>query len=191
MIIGILALQGNFKKHFDSFYKLNVKSIYVRTLEDLMKSDALVIPGGESTTITKLLKKNSLIKPLAEYSKIKNIFGTCAGSILMCNDINDKTIENIGCINVKIKRNAWGSQIHSFNNNIIIKNGSENYNYPGIFIRAPKIISYDNTCQLLGSIDNDKTPVLLRNKLHLIGTFHPELTDDLSIHKYFIKMIHE
>lgn len=191
MIIGILALQGNFKKHFDSFYKLNVNTIYVKTVEDLMKSDALVIPGGESTTITKLLKKNLLINPLRDYSKIKNIFGTCAGSILMSSNTNDKTIESINCINVEIKRNAWGSQIHSFNNNVIVKKGSEMYNYPGIFIRAPKIISYDSSCQLLGFIDNEKIPVLLRNKLHLIGTFHPELTDDLSIHKYFIKMIHE
>ena len=120
MIIGILALQGNFKKHFDSFYKLNVNTIYVKTVEDLMKSDALVIPGGESTTITKLLKKNLLINPLRDYSKIKNIFGTCAGSILMSSNTNDKTIESINCINVEIKRNAWGSQIHSFNNNVIV-----------------------------------------------------------------------
>ena len=94
-------------------------------------------------------------------------------------------------MNVTIKRNAWGSQVHSFNHNVVYENDNQIFNYPGVFIRAPKITSYDSDCKLLGSIDAKKTPVLLRNKLHLIATFHPELTNDLSIHEYFLKMIYE
>ena len=144
MIIGILALQGNFKKHLESFSKLNISTISVRSSNDLMNCDALVIPGGESTTISILLKKNSLIEPLVKFSKTKNIFGTCAGSILMSRKTNDKTIFNISCMNVTIKRNAWGSQVHSFNHNVTYENDNQIFNHPGVFLRSPKIISYDS-----------------------------------------------
>ena len=199
MKVGILAIQGNFYKHKIVFSQLDVETVFVKNADDLSNCDGLVIPGGESTTMTKVIKRNFLSEALISFSKDHNIFGTCAGSIIMSknkvdSEIDDKKIFSIGCMSVDIKRNAWGSQINSFHKNIRLDKifnkyyhqKQSNLYFSGIFIRAPKIISYQNDCKVLGLIDD--IPVLVRNKLHLMSTFHPELTNDYRFHLYFTNL---
>ena len=197
MNIGILSLQGDFCKHASMLDVLNVKNFYVRSKSDLLKCDGLIIPGGESTTITKLIYKYSLDKILKDFSKTNSIFGTCAGAIIMSKNCFDSNVFNIGCIDANILRNAWGSQIHSFVDDIEF-NLESNYedlgkinkkvNVKGFFIRAPKIERYKNSF-VIGICK--KEAVIVRNKKHLMSTFHPELTLDTTIHEYFIKMVNE
>ena len=114
MKIGILAIQGDFELHKIALDKLSIESLYVRNVSDLLNSDALILPGGESTTISLLLNKYNLFESIKDFSKNNSIFGTCAGAILMSSDSNDSRVKNFGLLDVCSNRNAWGSQIDSF-----------------------------------------------------------------------------
>lgn len=186
MLVGILALQGNFNKHANILNLLEIENIYVNSKDDLFRCDALIMPGGESTTISKLIYRYSLESALRDFSVKNNIFGTCAGAIIMSKNSNDSRVFNLGCMNVDVERNAWGTQINSFIDNIYFL--PIDSNIPGVFIRAPKITSYDDS-ECIGTYKQE--PVIIRNAKHLISTCHPELTDNLAVHKYFINMINE
>ena len=186
MLVGVLALQGDFSKHANILNLMNVENIYVNSKTELFKCDALIIPGGESTTMSKLINKCSLEFALKDFSLKNNIFGTCAGGIIMSKNSFDERVYNINCIDVEVERNAWGTQINSFIDDVYFSPSKRKIS--GIFIRAPKIGNY-NQCQLIGSCNQE--PVIIRNSMHLISTFHPELTKDLTLHKYFIDMINE
>ena len=192
MKIGILAIQGDFHLHEKSLNKLNIDSLYIKNSKDLIKCDALIIPGGESTTMSLLIDKYSLFEDILNFSTNKSLFGTCAGSILMSKESNDIKIRNFNCINLSTKRNAWGSQINSFNDDIVFDD-SFNINkyddYYATFIRAPQYYNINDDCTILARYK--KEPVLIRNRNHLVSSFHPEISDDLIIYKYFIKMINE
>ena len=192
MKIGILAIQGDFYLHKESFNKLNIDTTYVKNSNHLSKCDALIIPGGESTTMSLLFDKYSLFSDIKQFSQTKSLFGTCAGSILMSSKTNDKRIKNLKCLNLTTERNAWGRQIHSFSDEIIFNNFFKiNFKkkYSATFIRAPKFLNIGDDCKILATYK--KEPVLIRNKKHLISSFHPELNDDLIIFKYFVEMINE
>lgn len=188
MKIGILALQGDFYLHKIALQELNVESIYVKTLDDLFLCDSLIIPGGESTTISILLEKFSLTKPILDFSRNHTIFGTCAGSIIMSKNTNDKKIINLGLIDVDTSRNSWGSQIDSFSDYINIYNFNVD-KCNATFIRAPKFINISDDCTILGKYNDE--PVLIRNNKHLVSSFHPEIEPNLDIYKYYLNMINE
>ena len=192
MNIGVLALQGAFQKHIDVLKKLNISTTNVRYAADFKKIDALIIPGGESTTLSKLIVNQKLLNPMTDFIKNKPVFGTCAGLILLSSKIenNNDNVISFKALDLKIKRNGWGRQVHSFESSIDIKlNQNNEFSYSAIFIRAPKIIACNGSTEILSSISD--SPVMVRNKNILATTFHPELTTDIKIHKYFLDIIKE
>ena len=183
MLIGILALQGDFFLHSKILKSMSINTTFVKTPIELDLCDALIIPGGESSVISKLIKKNYLYDKIINFSKSKSIFGTCAGMIMMAKNCNDKKIDTLNILDIWVDRNAWGRQIKSFNSELIIKDTSFN----AIFIRAPKVTMIGNSIQVLGKIDNE--PVLISNGRHLAASFHPELTNDTTVHRMFIEKL--
>jgi pyridoxal 5'-phosphate synthase pdxT subunit len=183
--IGILALQGDYAKHAEVVRKLKYNLIFVRDASGLNKCDALIIPGGESTTFLNLIEKLALRKPLLDFGQKKAIMGTCAGLIILASKTDSLEFEPLKLIDIEIHRNAYGRQINSFIDEIDLKINGAPAKFEGVFIRAPKIISINDRVQPLAYYGDDI--VMAANKNVLVATFHPELTDDFSIHKYFIE----
>jgi pyridoxal 5'-phosphate synthase pdxT subunit len=184
--IGVLAIQGGFSKHKNSLRKLDINPLEVKYENQLHDCDGLIIPGGESTTISKLLIKYNLINPIKEFSKRKPIFGTCAGLILMSRNSNDSRVKNLNILDVEIERNGWGRQISSFSQMIKVKQNCDD-EIKAIFIRAPKIKNIGSEVEVLSEIKGE--PILIKQGIHFGATFHPELTEDTTIHKLFIESI--
>ena len=136
--LGILSLQGDYYLHRKILNTLNVNTLYVNSAATLHKADGLIIPGGESTVMSKLLVDSGLDKEIKKYSKSKNIFGTCAGSIIMSSKCDDIKVKELNIIEIEALRNAWGRQIHSFTDKIQLSFNS-NIDYISTFIRAPKV----------------------------------------------------
>jgi 5'-phosphate synthase pdxT subunit len=172
--IGVLALQGGFDAHLKMLDKLGVPSCHVRYPQQLKSCCGLIIPGGESTTIALQAGRMGLIEPVVEFSKTKPIFGTCAGLIWMT---------YLGLFSITIKRNAYGSQIDSFIEPITF----ENKPIPAVFIRAPKIEHVYEGVDIKAYHRED--PVLISQGLHLGASFHPELTQDSTVHQYFFDRV--
>jgi 5'-phosphate synthase pdxT subunit len=187
--VGVLSLQGAFREHVSILKECGVSAVEVRFPEQLDSIDGLIIPGGESTTINKLLKKYEFKESLDKfYRESKPIFGTCAGLILLAKNVQGEG-EGLGYIDIKVQRNAYGRQIDSFEEMLDIsfdQNGSGK-KFKSIFIRAPKILSVGRKVEVLAKLKDEI--VLVRDNNVMVCAFHPELTDDLRIHKYFIKMI--
>ena len=183
-VVGILALQGAFSKHKEKCDWLNVDSVYVRSSDELKECTHLIIPGGESTTMTKLIDLHGLRDNLIEFGKSKYIWGTCAGMILLAKRVDDERVDNLGLIDIHVDRNAYGRQVDSFVSEEIFPEIDEKEKIKLLFIRAPKIADYGDTVQPLGFVNG--TPVLARNENIMVSSFHPELTADLRIHTYFI-----
>jgi 5'-phosphate synthase pdxT subunit len=179
MKIGVLALQGDFLKHEQVLSNLGLHSTRVRYESDLSSIDGLIIPGGESTTMTKLLERKNLFYSLKEFSKTHPIMGTCAGLILMSQSCGDHRIKSLGILDIEVKRNAFGRQIHSFTHQIEL--AALNRTIYGTFIRAPKITYLGLKVEVIATFK--KEPVAIRNGIHLGLTFHPELNDEPFFHK--------
>ena len=178
MKIGVLALQGDFSKHFQIIEQINAEPVSIRYPKDLGSVKGLVIPGGESTTMTKLMHRMGFHKALLKFAERYPILGTCAGLIMMSQEVTDSKIDPLGILNIKIERNGYGRQVHSNSHNIKFKLKGENYSVPATFIRAPRIISTDETVSIIARDNN--TPVVVKNGKHWGISFHPEL-DDISI----------
>ena len=193
MKIGILALQGAFIEHAKLLSKIGVESIEVRLPEHLSQIDALILPGGESTTIGKLMIDFELFKPIQKFGEFKPIWGTCAGAILLAKK-TDKEQPLLGLMDISIKRNAFGRQIDSFETQInmpIFNNQSSHANpFNAVFIRAPLIEEAGPYIKIL-SILKDGQIVAAQQKHLLATSFHPELTNDPRFHEYFISMINK
>ena len=177
-MIGILALQGSFHEHAKMVEDLGYSTILVRSLADVEGISALIIPGGESTTLMKLLKKTGLdewLKVRAE--KGLPIFGTCAGAIVL---------SRLGILDAELERNAYGRQLDSFEKDLDVNRFSDRVRFKSIFIRAPKIVKIGHGVEML--VENEQTPVLIKQKNIIAGTFHPELTSDSRIHRYFLSL---
>ncbi|MFH1642922.1 MAG: pyridoxal 5'-phosphate synthase glutaminase subunit PdxT [Nanoarchaeota archaeon] len=186
MRVGVLALQGSVVEHKNMLARCEVEPIEVRVPEDIDNIYGLIIPGGESTTISKLIKETGLDREiLRKYELGMPIYGTCAGAILLAKNIIGDRLPRLGLMDISIKRNDYGRQIDSFETDLEITDFKEPFH--GIFIRAPVIDTVHNGAQLLSS--HEGKPVLIRQGNLLISTFHPELTDDPRIHQYFVKMI--
>ena len=187
MLIGILAFQGDYFLHQKILNKLKVNNKLVKNKKNLLDTNALIIPGGESTVISKFINSN-MYSELIEYSKKHSIYGTCAGAILMSSKVDDVRIRPLNIVNVESIRNSWGRQIDSFSSNIKLQFSKKKYK--ASFIRAPKFRLLSEKIIVLSRLNN-RDPILLRNKYHLISSFHPELGEDTRIHKYFLNMVND
>lgn len=188
MKIAVLAVQGAFIEHINMLKKLNVDSFEIRQEKDLEQDfDGIILPGGESTVMGKLLKELNLYDTLLE--KIKAgmpVMGTCAGLILLAEKLSNDDKAYFKTLPVTVKRNAYGRQLGSFQTVASVKGVGE---IPLTFIRAPYIESVKEGVDVIATVDNNIVGVRYENQLGI--SFHPELTEDLSIHKYFVKMIEE
>jgi 5'-phosphate synthase pdxT subunit len=184
--IGILAIQGDFERHARIIHSMGHQSLEVRTLDELKKTEALIIPGGESTTFIRLFHEFNLCSGIKEYARQHPIMGTCAGLIVLCSETDLLPFEPLGLIDVKVERNAYGRQRESFIDHIqMFLNGSKAESFEGVFIRAPKISKIGSTVKVLARHKDDI--VMVANSNILAATFHPELTGNPKIHQYFIE----
>ena len=185
MQVGVLALQGAFAAHSDCLTSIGVQSIEVRNPEQLSSVDALLMPGGESSTMSQLLESSGLFDPIA--TRIADgmpVFGTCAGMILLASEILDGRSDqrSFSAIDISVRRNAFGRQVDSFEATINSSVGD----FHGVFIRAPRIERVGDQVEVLGSINDE--PVLVRQGNVLAASFHPELSNDARIHEYFVSI---
>ncbi len=184
--IGVLAMQGAYLKHLEMIHYLGAEAVEVREARQLETVDAMIIPGGESTVIAKLLIKNGIIDPLND--RIRSgmpVFGTCAGMILLAKQIEGNNQPGIKLMDITVKRNAYGRQIDSFEATFPVKGLDSPFT--GIFIRAPKVVSCENGVEVLA--EHNGIPVFLRQNNILASSFHPELTNNPGIHRLFLSMI--
>lgn len=189
MKIGVLAFQGGVIEHIQHIKALNHDAIEVKKVSEIEDLDGLIIPGGESTTIGKLLKDTKLLEPLKEkISKGMPVFGTCAGMILLAKNIENYEKGYLEAIDITVRRNAYGSQIDSFETEEVINEVSEN-KIPLVFIRAPFITALGNGVKSIFELAGNV--VAARSENILVTSFHPELTDNLEFHKYFLEMCEE
>jgi len=186
MTIGVLALQGGFQRHIAMLHQLGVEAMDVRYANQLSDCDALILPGGESTTMTHLLLSEHLWQPINEFARQHPVFGTCAGAILLSKDAHDTRVEPFGLLDAEADRNAYGRQVDSFTTTLDLSSIGES-EYTAVFIRAPQLIITSNEVEVLG-IENGR-PVLIRQGNVLAATFHPELTANPAIHRYFVESV--
>lgn len=181
--IGVLALQGDFEAHRKALERAGAEAVEVRTAADLDAIDGLIIPGGESTTMLKLLDGEQLFDILHEFGSRKPIFGTCAGAILLASEVVNPPQRSLGLIDATVERNGYGRQIDSRIANIEI----EGRPAEAVFIRAPVIRRLGPHAKVLASYLD--APVLVEEGKHLAATFHPELTPDGRIHRHFVDKV--
>tara|TARA_Y100001970_G_scaffold210527_1_gene256835 strand:+ start:5281 stop:5874 length:594 start_codon:yes stop_codon:yes gene_type:complete len=185
-IIGVLSLQGDFQEHIEILTKLQIQIIKVTSVEDLEKINGLIIPGGESTTIIKLLKTNNLFKKLKKKIQLGlPTWGTCAGAIVLAKRVSGLKLETLSILEIDVIRNAYGRQKESFSAEVSIPKINTR-KFPGIFIRAPKINKISSKISPIAKLENGEI-VGIEEKNVIVTTFHPELTHDDSLHKYFLK----
>ena len=186
--IGVLALQGAFVEHITSLKKLKVEALAIRSAQDLMSLDGLIIPGGESTTIGRLMVHYGFVEALRELSQNGfPIFGTCAGMILLAKSVLALDVETIGAMDIKVRRNVFGRQVDSFEASLSVSALGE-APFPAVFIRAPIIVQAEAGVEILARLP-DGTPVAARQRNLLVSAFHPELTSDLRFHAYFVDIV--
>jgi len=189
MRIGVLASQGAFAEHIAILHQLDVDSVPVRLPHQLAALDGLIIPGGESTAISRLMRDYNLLTEIRSLAREGlPILGTCAGMILLGTDSQpDGKWETLGVMDIKVRRNAFGRQKDSFETELIIPILGE-APFPGVFIRAPVIEQVSNGVEILARLAGGTSVAARQGKL-LACAFHPELTDDLRFHKYFLDII--
>jgi len=185
--IGVLALQGAVAEHIEMLSALGTEAIPVRLSSELDGLDALIIPGGESTTIGKLLSDYGLIEPIRKLaSQGFPIFGTCAGLVLLARKVPNLQVETISAMDIEVERNAFGRQVDSFETDLQIPALGDG-NFHGVFIRAPIIEKAERGVEILCKLNGN--PVAVRQGKLLACAFHPELTDDSRFHKYFLDLV--
>ena len=190
MRIGVLAMQGAFAEHIAMLRKLKVEALPVRLPSELEGMDGLVIPGGESTSISNLITTYKLASEVRRLTKEGlPVFGTCAGMILLAREISDSDVEPLGLMDITVRRNAFGRQKDSFEEELAIPVLGEKP-FLGIFIRAPLIEQVNGKTEVLTRL-GDGTIVAARQGKLLAAAFHPELTDDLRFHQYFLDIAAE
>lgn len=187
MLIGVLAIQGGFARHGDMLRKLHADVRWIRTAAGLDGCRGLILPGGESTTMTLLLRKYGLMEPLRAFAASHAVMGTCAGAIMLSKNAGDPRVEPLGVMDISVDRNAYGTQVESFVTWIDTPFTSDLKPLKSIFIRAPRIRAESPDVQILAH--HDTQPVIVRQKRWLALSFHPELTEDTRIHRYFIEQL--
>jgi pyridoxal 5'-phosphate synthase pdxT subunit len=183
--IGVLALQGDFEAHRRALARAGAEPVEVRSAKDLDQIAGLVIPGGESTTMWKLLEEEKLLEPLREFGRHRPIFGTCAGAILLASDVSNPPQASLGLMDIGVERNAYGRQLES--RIARLKPEGLEGDLEAVFIRAPIIRRVGGDAKVLATYQGN--PVLVEQGRHLVATFHPELTDDPRIHLMFLSKV--
>ena len=184
--VGVLALQGAFAAHAECLQSIGVATCEVRTPEQLAHVDALLMPGGESSTMSQLLQSSGLFDAIAaRIAEGMPTFGTCAGMILLAEEILDGRADqrSFGAIDISVRRNAFGRQVDSFEASIVTEVGE----FHGVFIRAPRIERVGPNVQVIGTLGDE--PVLVRQGNVLAASFHPELSGDARLHDYFVTTV--
>jgi pyridoxal 5'-phosphate synthase pdxT subunit len=189
--VGVLSLQGDFAAHGAALERAGAEPVYVRERAQLAQLDGLIIPGGESTTMLKLLRYEGLFDDLVEFGRRKPMFGTCAGAILMAREVSHPSQESLGLMDIAVERNAYGRQIDSRVVEIDTDQNFQQRTGPGkleaVFIRAPIIRRVNGSVKVLVRYEGD--PVLIEQGPHLAATFHPELTSDPRVHALFLEKL--
>lgn len=189
MRIGVLDIQGSVEEHIAHLEKLpGVTPVRAKTEEELLSLDGLIIPGGESTAIAKMLKTFGILEPLKK--RIRDglpVYGTCAGMILLAREIEGED-SHLGIMDIRVRRNAYGSQMDSFVAEMPLPTISERP-LPLVFIRAPYIVEHGEAVEVLSQVD--RKIVAARQGNMLVSSFHPELTDSTDIHRYFCHMVRD
>ncbi len=189
--VGVLSLQGDFAAHGAALERAGAVPVYVRESSQLREIDGLILPGGESSTMLKLLRSENLFDDLAEFGRRKPMFGTCAGAILMARDVTHPAQESLGLMDIAVERNGYGRQVDSRVVELEPAPEFEKRTAPGkleaVFIRAPIIRHAGNGIRVLAEYAGD--PVLIEQGRHLVATFHPELTGDARVHRLFLEKL--
>ncbi len=187
--VGVLALQGDVREHLRALRATGATAATVRTAADLATVDGLVIPGGESTTISRLAVLDGLLEPLRA-ARVAGLpmFGTCAGMIMLADRVEDARADQefVGGIDMTVRRNAFGRQVDSFETDVDIAGAPA---FPAVFIRAPWVEAVGADVEVLGRTGDAGTIVAVRQGRSLATAFHPELTDDPRIHEMFVEMV--
>ncbi|MCS5682408.1 MAG: pyridoxal 5'-phosphate synthase glutaminase subunit PdxT [Acidimicrobiales bacterium] len=193
LLVGVLALQGASGEHADALRKLGVQAREVRMPEDLAAIDAIILPGGESTTISMLLESSGTFQPLAELLSMGlPAFGTCAGMIMLSTEVLDGRTDqrSFDRIDISVRRNAFGRQVASFEKEVDVVGLKDPF--PAVFIRSPAVAKVGSNVEVLATVELDKgreIPVLCRENNVLVSSFHPELTNDLRLHQMFLSEV--
>ena len=186
MKIGVLALQGAVQEHARTVEAVGAEAILVKRVEQLAELDGLILPGGESTAMRRLIDRYDFLEPLKAFGAAgKPIFGTCAGMILLAKRINNQETSHLGLMDVTVERNAFGRQVDSFETDLEIKGVAQDF--PAVFIRAPYILEAGSQVEVL-SEDTGRI-VAARDGHYLATAFHPELTADTRLMEYFVEMV--
>jgi 5'-phosphate synthase pdxT subunit len=181
--VGVLALQGDFEAHQKALQRAGAEAVQVRTPDELNQVEGLVIPGGESTAMLRLLHAANLTQPLKEFGQSKPIFGTCAGAILLASEVINPEQESLKLMDIGVQRNGYGRQLDSR----VVRIPTGSGELEAVFIRAPIIRRVGNSATVLASYNGD--PVLVEQGRHMVSTFHPELTQDTRVHEMFLNKI--
>ncbi|MCO7126113.1 pyridoxal 5'-phosphate synthase glutaminase subunit PdxT [Sporolactobacillus shoreicorticis] len=185
--IGVLALQGAVSEHVRSLEASGAQTALVKNTRDLDGLDGLVLPGGESTMMRRIMDRYDLFEAVKDFSEQRPVFGTCAGLILMAKQIEGRRGPHLALLDIDVKRNAFGRQVDSFEADLEIKGISEAYT--GVFIRAPYIKSAAENVDVLATYEGHI--VACQQDRFLACAFHPELTDNPAMHRYFVRMVNE
>ncbi len=181
--VGVLALQGAYQKQLEALSRLGIESRLIRKTTELDNCDALIIPGGESTTISLLMQAYNLHEPIKVFANYHSVMGICAGMIMMATDVDDKRVKPLGLMPFKALRNHYGRQAHSFTADIKLKFDADN-DLHAHFIRAPGITNLSPKVKILSTYN--KEIVMVGSGKHIALSFHPELTADTRIHEYWL-----
>ena len=187
--IGVLALQGAFIEHIHKLRQLGIQAVEVRLPQDMPGLNGLIIPGGESTTIGKLMVSYDLVEPIRSFAARNAVWGTCAGMILMAKEVGrDQPV--LGLMDIAVERNAFGRQLDSFEADLpveVLKEGRTNP-FPAIFIRAPRLVETRPPAQVIARLTDGTAVAAVAGRL-LVTAFHPELSRDLRFHEYFLELV--
>lgn len=188
MKIGVLALQGAFVEHIHMLKGIGVGGVEVRLPRDMDGLDGLIIPGGESTTINKLMTLYDFIDPIRGFAAKKPVWGTCAGMIVMAKKVQDEE-PSLALMDIVVKRNAFGRQVDSFEEDLTVGQltGGIDRPFPGVFIRAPKLVDAGKDAAVIARLQNNDAVAALQGRL-LVTAFHPELSKDDRFHRFFLSL---
>ena len=188
MNVGVLAIQGDFAEHIAVLKRLGVQGREIRLPDQFADIDGLIIPGGESTTLSRLMNIYDLREPIIRMANEgKAIWGTCAGMIMMAKEITEEDPVPLGLMDIGVLRNAFGRQVDSFEQDLTI-NQLDQAPFHGVFIRAPAIIRVGQEVDIMASLPDGQPVAVCQDKL-MATAFHPELTGDNRLHRYFLDMI--
>ena len=178
--IGVLALQGDFEAHSKAVQRAGARAVEVRTAAEMEACDGLILPGGESTTILKLLVEEKLLEPLQRFAERKPVYGTCAGAILLAREVSHPSQPSLNLMDIAVERNGYGRQVDS----CIARIEAEGGEMEAVFIRAPIIRGVGEGVRVLARYQGD--PVWVEQGRHMVTTFHPELSKDERVHRVFV-----